>query len=132
MTGHSPQAFQVDLRGVVDLLARHLYSGPRVYLRELLQNGVDAVGMSITKQSDANALQVADELRRQIETLKTQLPADVEIRVHDTTAETRFLVLPLRPEGTDGWSEDELAAIVTREAMIGVANVTLQPQRSPG
>lgn len=37
------QAFQVDLRGVVDLLARHLYSGPRVYLRELLQNGVDAI-----------------------------------------------------------------------------------------
>lgn len=39
----SGQAFQVDLRGVVDLLARHLYSGPRVYLRELLQNGVDAI-----------------------------------------------------------------------------------------
>ncbi|CAM5784672.1 HSP90 family protein [Cellulomonas persica] len=37
------RAFQVDLRGVVDLLARHLYSGPRVYLRELLQNGVDAI-----------------------------------------------------------------------------------------
>ena len=37
------QAFQVDLRGVVDLLSRHLYSGPRVYLRELLQNGVDAI-----------------------------------------------------------------------------------------
>ena len=43
MTDPSPQAFQVDLRGVVDLLARHLYSGPRVYLRELLQNGVDAI-----------------------------------------------------------------------------------------
>lgn len=38
-----PRAFQVDLRGVVDLLARHLYSGPRVYLRELLQNAVDAI-----------------------------------------------------------------------------------------
>ena len=37
------RAFQVDLRGVVDLLARHLYSGPRVYVRELLQNGVDAI-----------------------------------------------------------------------------------------
>jgi nitrile hydratase subunit alpha len=46
-------------------------------------------------------------------------------RVVDTTAETRFLVLPLRPAGTEGWSEDELAAIVTREAMIGVAMVTL-------
>jgi molecular chaperone HtpG len=43
MTDPSPRAFQVDLHGVVDLLARHLYSGPRVYLRELLQNGVDAI-----------------------------------------------------------------------------------------
>ncbi|SDG09280.1 molecular chaperone HtpG [Cellulosimicrobium cellulans] len=41
--GEEATAFQVDLRGVVDLLARHLYSSPRVYLRELLQNGVDAI-----------------------------------------------------------------------------------------
>ncbi|QJW37052.1 HSP90 family protein [Cellulosimicrobium protaetiae] len=41
--GEATAAFQVDLRGVVDLLARHLYSSPRVYLRELLQNGVDAI-----------------------------------------------------------------------------------------
>jgi nitrile hydratase len=52
------------------------------------------------------------------------LPPEVEIRVHDTSAETRFLVLPLRPRGTEGWSEERLAAIVTREAMIGVARVT--------
>jgi nitrile hydratase subunit alpha len=51
------------------------------------------------------------------------LPDDVAIRVWDTTAETRYLVLPLRPAGTEGWSEAELAAIVTREAMIGVAMV---------
>lgn len=43
MTEPAARAFQVDLHGVVDLLARHLYSGPRVYLRELLQNGVDAI-----------------------------------------------------------------------------------------
>ena len=45
MPDHSraPLPFQVDLRGVVDLLSRHIYSGPRVYLRELLQNGRDAV-----------------------------------------------------------------------------------------
>jgi molecular chaperone HtpG len=43
MTEPVAQAFQVDLHGVVDLLARHLYSGPRVYVRELLQNGVDAI-----------------------------------------------------------------------------------------
>jgi molecular chaperone HtpG len=43
MTEPAAKAFQVDLHGVVDLLARHLYSGPRVYVRELLQNGVDAI-----------------------------------------------------------------------------------------
>jgi len=43
MTDPAGRAFQVDLHGVVDLLARHLYSGPRVYVRELLQNGVDAI-----------------------------------------------------------------------------------------
>ncbi len=47
------------------------------------------------------------------------LPADTEIRVWDSTAETRFIVVPMRPAGTDGWSEDKLASIVTRESMIG-------------
>jgi nitrile hydratase len=47
------------------------------------------------------------------------LPADTEIRVWDSTAETRFLVLPMRPAGTDGWSEDRLAELVTRDSMIG-------------
>lgn len=46
---------------------------------------------------------------------------DVEIRVWDSSAEVRYLVLPMRPEGTDGWSEDDLAAIVTRDCMIGTA-----------
>jgi nitrile hydratase len=47
------------------------------------------------------------------------LPADTEIRVWDSTAETRFMVLPMRPDATDGWSEDQLAALVTRNSMIG-------------
>jgi nitrile hydratase len=47
------------------------------------------------------------------------LPEDTEIRVWDSTAETRFLVLPMRPEGTEGWNEDQLAEIVTRDSMIG-------------
>ena len=47
------------------------------------------------------------------------LPKDTEIRVWDSTAETRFLVLPMRPAGTDGWSEEQLAEIVTRDSMIG-------------
>jgi nitrile hydratase len=47
------------------------------------------------------------------------LPADTEIRVWDSTAETRYLVVPMRPDGTEGWSEDKLATLVTRDAMIG-------------
>lgn len=47
------------------------------------------------------------------------LPGDTEIRVWDSTAETRFLVLPMRPTGTDGWSEEQLATLVTRDSMIG-------------
>jgi nitrile hydratase len=47
------------------------------------------------------------------------LPAETEIRVWDSTAEVRYLVVPMRPEGTDGWSEEELARLVTRDAMIG-------------
>jgi len=49
------------------------------------------------------------------------LPAETEIRVWDSTAEVRYLVLPMRPAGTDGWSEEQLAGVVTRDAMIGTA-----------
>ena len=48
-----------------------------------------------------------------------ELPEHVKIRVWDSTAEVRYLVVPMRPEGTDGWSEEELAGLVTRDAMIG-------------
>jgi nitrile hydratase subunit alpha len=48
-----------------------------------------------------------------------ELPAETEIRVWDSTAEIRYLVVPMRPEGTEGWSEDDLAALVTRDSMIG-------------
>mgnify|MGYP003394702481 CR=1 FL=1 len=54
----------------------------------------------------------------------TTLPENVEIRVWDSTAEIRYLVLPLRPAGTQGWSEEALAALVTRNAMIGVETLT--------
>jgi len=47
------------------------------------------------------------------------LPQDTQIRVWDSTAETRFIVLPMRPAGTDGWSEEQLAELVTRDSMIG-------------
>ncbi len=57
--------------------------------------------------------------------LGSEVPGDVEVRVWDSTAELRYLVLPERPAGTEGWSEDQLAAIVTRDAMIGVAQVSV-------
>lgn len=53
----------------------------------------------------------------------TELPDDVEIRVHDSTADMRYLVLPERPRGTEGWDEARLAALVSRDAMIGVARI---------
>lgn len=49
------------------------------------------------------------------------LPAETEIRVWDSTAETRFLVVPMRPPETEGWSEAQLATLVTRDCMIGTA-----------
>ena len=50
-----------------------------------------------------------------------QLPEDVEVRVVDSNQKTRYIVLPVRPEGTEGWTEDQLAEIVTRDCLIGVA-----------
>ena len=50
-----------------------------------------------------------------------EIPPETQIRVHDSTADMRYLVLPMRPAGTDGWSEERLAALVTRDSMIGVA-----------
>ncbi len=53
----------------------------------------------------------------------TVLADDVEVRVHDSTADMRYLVLPERPAGSEGMGETELAALVTRDAMIGVTTV---------
>jgi nitrile hydratase len=58
------------------------------------------------------------------------LPADIEIRVWDSTAETRYLVVPMRPEGADGWSEEQLASLVTRNSMIGTG-LPLAPGAAP-
>ena len=57
------------------------------------------------------------------------VPEEVEVRVWDSTAELRYLILPERPAGTEGWGEDQLAAIVTRDAMIGVAKVAVRDRR---
>jgi nitrile hydratase len=54
-----------------------------------------------------------------------EVPEDVEVRVWDSTAELRYLVLPERPAGSENLSEEQLAALVTRDAMVGVAKVNL-------
>ena len=54
-----------------------------------------------------------------------RIPETVQIRVHDSTADMRYMVLPMRPQGTEGWDEQRLAGIVTRDCMIGVAVPTV-------
>jgi len=60
------------------------------------------------------------EPRAVLKEFGTELSPETEVRVHDSTADMRYLVLPERPQGTEGWSEERLAAIVGRDAMIGV------------
>jgi len=76
-------------------------------------------------KSPAYRSQVVRQPRKVLEEMGAPVSAETRLRVWDTTAETRYLVLPLRPHGTDDWTEAELAAIVTREAMIGVAHLSI-------
>jgi nitrile hydratase len=66
---------------------------------------------------------VVRESRTVLKEMGLDLPSDVEIRVWDTTADTRYMVLPDQPPETRGWPEEKLATIVTRDAMIGVARL---------
>ena len=68
---------------------------------------------------------VAREPRRVLREMGLILSEDVAVRVWDTTAETRYLVLPLRPAGSEGMSEDTLASLVSYESMVGVAQVKM-------
>jgi nitrile hydratase subunit alpha len=68
---------------------------------------------------------IVREPRRLLAEMGLVLDDEVEIRVWDSSSEVRYLVLPQRPEGTSHLSEEELAALVTRDAMVGVARVTL-------
>jgi nitrile hydratase len=66
---------------------------------------------------------VVRESRTVLKEMGLDLPPDVEIRVWDTTADTRYMVLPVRPPHTAGWTEEQLAKIVSKDAMIGVARL---------
>lgn len=60
------------------------------------------------------------EPRRVLAEFGTELGPDVELRVHDSTADMRYMILPLRPAGTEGWSEEALEELITRDTLIGV------------
>ena len=66
---------------------------------------------------------VVRQSRTVLKEMGLDLPPEVEIRVWDTTADTRYMVLPVRPPNTEGWSEEQLAKIVTKDSMIGVARL---------
>lgn len=71
---------------------------------------------------------MVSEPRAVLEEFGLRLPADMAVNVWDSSSDLRYMVLPERPEGTEGWSEEQLAAIVTRDCMIGVA----RPQVAAG
>ena len=80
----------------------------------------DVLGLPpVWYKSAAYRSRAVKEPRAVLREFGVELPVDKEVRVWDSTAETRFLVLPQRPAGTEGWSEERLAALVTRDSMIG-------------
>lgn len=77
-------------------------------------------------KSRAYRSRTVKEPRKVLEEFGTLIPDNVEVRVHDSTADLRYIVLPVRPAGTDDWDEEKLATLITRDSMIGVT-----PARSP-
>jgi nitrile hydratase subunit alpha len=72
-------------------------------------------------KSRAYRSRMVREPREVLKEFGLDIPLQTQIRVHDSTADMRYLVLPMRPAGTGGWSEERLAALVTRDSMIGVS-----------
>ena len=77
-------------------------------------------------KSKAYRARVVHEPRAVLEEFGTQVPDDTEVRVHDSTADIRYLVVPRKPAGTEELSEDQLRELVTRDTMIGVTLVSPQ------
>ena len=91
---------------------------------------VDLLGLSpVWYKSAAYRSRVVSDPRGVLGEFGITLPTDMAIRVWDSTAETRFLVLPMRPAGTDGWDEERLATLVTRDSMIGTG-LALRPEEA--
>ncbi len=72
-------------------------------------------------KSRAYRARAVREPRAVLREFGTEIADDVTVRVHDSTADMRYLVLPLRPAGTEGWTEERLAGLVTRDSMVGVS-----------
>jgi nitrile hydratase len=72
-------------------------------------------------KSDAYRARAVREPRKVLSEFGVTLPEETKIRVWDSTAEVRYLVIPMRPKGSEGMSQEELAALVTRDSMIGTA-----------
>jgi nitrile hydratase len=72
-------------------------------------------------KSPAYRARAVREPRAVLREFGTELPDGVAVRVHDSTADMRYLVLPMRPAGSEGFTEEQLAALVTRDSMIGVS-----------
>ena len=72
-------------------------------------------------KSRAYRSRMVKEPRKVLLEFDLKIPKSTQVRVHDSTADMRYMVLPMRPAGTDGWSEGRLAKLVTRDCMIGVA-----------
>jgi nitrile hydratase len=66
---------------------------------------------------------VVREPRSVLAEFGVELTDDIDVRVHDSTAELRYMILPQRPAGTDDWSEQRLAALITRDSLIGTQRV---------
>ncbi|MCZ6764872.1 MAG: nitrile hydratase subunit alpha [Alphaproteobacteria bacterium] len=71
-------------------------------------------------KSDNYRKRVVVEPRAVLAEFGTEIAEDVALRVHDSNADMRYVVIPMRPEGTEGWTETELEAIITRDALVGV------------
>ncbi|WP_170570629.1 nitrile hydratase subunit alpha [Ruegeria atlantica] len=76
-------------------------------------------------KSDAYRARAVREPRKVLAEFGVTLPSETSVRVWDSTAEIRYLILPMRPVGTDGMNEEELAALVTRDSMIGTGLPTV-------
>jgi nitrile hydratase len=74
---------------------------------------------------------VVREPRKVLAEFGTKIPAQVQIRVHDSNADMRYMVLPMRPAGSEGWDEARLAGLVTRDCLIGVAVPNIPKSSKP-